>query len=338
MKEAKLKVEGARAAGGARYAWGLFFLAPLVGEFLLGNLSITWLWTLMVLAPLYGGGAILIRETARRFGLGWPGIFLLGLAYALVEEAFVTQSLFNPNYVGLRLLDFGYIPWLGMSAWWTVFVLGIHVVWSTATPIALMEAVSQERRCQPWLGKLGLSVVVVVFILGCVASAAASAEGEAFMASTAQFAGSGVAVAVVVAMAFLVGRRGAGETSGRGLIAPSPLVAGMAGLVLGSAFMAWPLIHNAVPAGVNVAGMLVVATVGFALLAFWGRAGEWSPRHELAFAAGVTLTYVWYGFVQLPSVGDVSPEIDVIGNAVFALGATGLIWFAWKRVAASRVG
>jgi hypothetical protein len=33
---------------------------------------------------------------------------LLGLIYAVIEEAFVTQSLFNPNYLGLRLLDYGY--------------------------------------------------------------------------------------------------------------------------------------------------------------------------------------------------------------------------------------
>lgn len=69
---------------------GLFFLAPLVGEFLLGNLPITWLWALLSLAPLYGGGARLIRETARRLRLGWPGMVLLGLVYAVVEEAFVT--------------------------------------------------------------------------------------------------------------------------------------------------------------------------------------------------------------------------------------------------------
>ena len=81
-----------------RLALGLFLLAPLIGEFLLGNLPITWLGSLLVLAPLYGGGALLIREMARRFGLGWPSIILLGLAYAVIEEAFVTESLFNPHH------------------------------------------------------------------------------------------------------------------------------------------------------------------------------------------------------------------------------------------------
>ncbi len=45
---------------------------------------------------------------------------LLGLTYAIIEEAFVTQSLFNPNYLGLRLLDYGYIDSLGISIWWTL--------------------------------------------------------------------------------------------------------------------------------------------------------------------------------------------------------------------------
>jgi len=44
--------------------------APLIAEYLLGNLPITMLGALVVLAPMYGGGAILIRETVRRAGLG----------------------------------------------------------------------------------------------------------------------------------------------------------------------------------------------------------------------------------------------------------------------------
>ena len=56
-------------------AIGLFFLAPLVAEFLLGDLPINLLGALLVLAPLYGGGALLIREVVRRTGGGWPNIF-----------------------------------------------------------------------------------------------------------------------------------------------------------------------------------------------------------------------------------------------------------------------
>src|SRR4051794_30006274 len=115
----------------------LFLLAPLVGEYLLGSLPMSLIVILPLMAALYGSGALLIRETARRIGGGWVSIALLGIAYGLVEEGFVTQSLFNPNYLHLRLLDFGYLPALGIGVPWTIFVLTIHTVWSIAVPIGL---------------------------------------------------------------------------------------------------------------------------------------------------------------------------------------------------------
>src|SRR5437588_4144985 len=87
----------------------LFFLAPLVAEFVLGDLTFAQIGALFALAPLYGGGAILIREITRRSGRGWPTFLLLGLAYAFLEEALLTQSLFNPNYLHLRLIDYGFV-------------------------------------------------------------------------------------------------------------------------------------------------------------------------------------------------------------------------------------
>ena len=74
-------------------AVGLFFLAPLVGEYLLGNVSIVEIWALPVLALLYGSGAILIREVARRTGRGWPTMLVLGLAYGLIEAGLIDQTL-----------------------------------------------------------------------------------------------------------------------------------------------------------------------------------------------------------------------------------------------------
>ncbi len=50
---------------GALPAVGLIFLAPLIAEYLLGNLPITTLFALVPLALLYGGGALFIREVAR---------------------------------------------------------------------------------------------------------------------------------------------------------------------------------------------------------------------------------------------------------------------------------
>ena len=204
-------------------ALALFLLAPLVGEFLLGNLPITSLGLLLLLAPLYGGGALLIRETGRRWRLGWPGILVLCAAFGLVEEAFVTQSLFNPNYVGLRLLDYGYIAGLGISAWWTVFVLSIHAIWSTAVPIALVESFTPAARRTPWLGYLGLAVTAVLFVLACALLFFFQLQ-DPFMAAPAQFIGAAVAVVILIALA--VALRRLPSRAGRHAGSPRPLAGG----------------------------------------------------------------------------------------------------------------
>ncbi len=338
-------------------ALGLVVLAPLVGEFLLGNLPITWLWLLLPLALLYGCGALLIRESARRAGLGWPTVVPLGLAYGVIEEAFVTQSLFNPSYLGLRLLDFGYIPALGIGAWWTVYVLGLHTVWSTTVPIALVEAATPAARRTPWLGSIGLGITAALFTLGCVLVAHAQPPAAVHASSTQLAASAGVAVLLIV-LAFVIGRRprrsGIADEPARP--APSPLVVGAVALACGSAFMiVGAIVQARIPAGASVAGMLAaLVTLAVALLS-WSRgpgssslvasargrepagttrssilnpsargrepAGRtrWSARQVFGAACGLALTYTWYAFVQTPSVGQVSPQIDRLGDLVFAV-------------------
>ncbi|WP_431910374.1 hypothetical protein [Nonomuraea jabiensis] len=103
-------------------ALGLSLLSPLVAEFLLGDFPLTYLYFLLLLAPTYGGAAVVIREVARRKGLGWPSIVLMALAYGVFEEGIMTMSLFNPDYAGQRLLDPGYVLALGIGVPWTLFV------------------------------------------------------------------------------------------------------------------------------------------------------------------------------------------------------------------------
>jgi hypothetical protein len=317
-------------------ALGLFFLAPLVAEFLLGNLPITWLWLLPVLALLYGGGALLIREVARRLRLGWAGLVVFGLAFGVIEEAFVTQSLFNPDYLGLRLLDFGYLPALGIGAWWTVFVLGLHTVWSTAVPIALVEALTPGARRTPWLGPFGLGLNATLFAVGCLVVARAQ-PAAATHASATQLVSSAAVIVVLLLAGFVLGRRqpaspNAIATSGRST--PSPLVVGTTAFACGSAFMAIAaIVHAALPAAASVTAMLAALAALAAATARWSHRLGWSERHRLAVAGGLLLTYAWYGFVQKPSVGHVSPQVDLLGNAALTAAALGLLVSAISRVA-----
>ncbi len=122
-------------------ALGLVLLAPTVGEFLLGNIPISQYASVLVLAPLYGGGALLVRETARRLGRGWPTIVLFAAAYALIEEGPVDQMVFNPGYLGLdSFAGYAEIPGLGISGTLVLWSLALHTVWSICVPIALVEA------------------------------------------------------------------------------------------------------------------------------------------------------------------------------------------------------
>jgi hypothetical protein len=316
-------------------AWGLFFLSPLIGEFLLGNLSITWLWALLMLAPLYGGGAILIREITRRLGLGWPSMVVLGLVYAIIEEAFVTQSLFNPDYVGLRLLDYGYISSLGISAWWTVFVLGIHTIWSTAVPIALVESLTPQTRRTPWLGAWGLAITTLLFVAGCCLTFIFQMQGAPFMASSTQFMGSAVVVVILIVIAIALGRAKLDAPTDTQEPPRAQVVGGVA-FGLGSAFMVLAIVHDMIPAILNVAGMLGLFILGSLLIWNWSRRSAWSELHRLAVAGGLMLVYAWYGFVQVPSVGGTSPWVDTVGNVVFSIGALILLLIAWRRVSASQ--
>lgn len=311
-------------------ALGLFFLAPLVGEFLLGNLPITLLPALVVLAPLYGAGALLIRETARRFHLSWPGLLLLGLTFGVIEEAYTTQSLFNPNYLGLRLLDYGFIPALGISAWWTVFVLTLHTIWSTVVPIALMEILTPNARRTPWLGPVALGVTVVVFLFGCAVLTAMEMK-KGFIATPAQFAVSGLVVLGLIALALTFGRRPAPAAPSPAAPAPRPALAFALAASTGGAFWALVAVRDHMPSALNVVAMLLVLAAGASGMVRLSRRSGWAEPHQLGLCAGFLFVYGVHAFMQAPSVGNVSPLVDRCGDVVFGALAVALVAFAARR-------
>jgi hypothetical protein len=305
-------------------ALGLFFLAPLVAEFLLGNIPLTGLFALFGLAPLYGGGAVLIRELVRRQGWGYPSVVILALAYGVLEEGVTTQSLFNPNYANLRLLDPGHIGFLGMGAPWTVFVLGLHTVWSITVPIVLIESMSRRPR-EPWLGKIGLSVYGALFLVGVIASTAIQLGMDSFVASPAQFAGVAVAIVILVANAVVVGRRPHRPTTGAVLPA---WLAGVVGLVLSSG---WMLVNDVVKnPWLGAGALLAIDLLAVVLLVLWSRRAAWTQLHSMAVAGGALLTYAWHSFPEEP-VFPASHTVDLIGNAIFSLLAVVLLVSATIR-------
>ena len=91
---------------------------------------------------------------------------MLALAFGVIEEGMVCQTLFNPHYFGFDLFREAYLPVLGMGVWWTLFVLTLHTVWSISAPVAIIESLVPGRKTTPWLGWPGLVVFAVVYLLG----------------------------------------------------------------------------------------------------------------------------------------------------------------------------
>ena len=309
-------------------AVGLFFVAPLVAEFLLGDLPIKMLGTLVILAPMYGGGALLIREFTRRAGRGWPTIFVLAFAYAVLEEAFTTQTLFNPNYLhlNLHLLDPGYIPALGIGGWWTVFVLTLHTVWSISTSIALVESLVPDRATTPWLGNLGLSVVGVLFVLAAVASTRFEIKQDHFIASTRQFVAAAIVCVVAIVAAFLLPKRSDVRVPGN---VPSPWIMGAIALVAGSIFLTVP--KDWAWGAVGIYFLLYIGVI--VAVATWSRRMAWGASHRLGLAGGAALAYAWHAFIQKPAVGQAGVGFRV-GNAIFAASLIVLLIFAARKTSA----
>lgn len=309
-------------------AIGLFFVAPLVAEFLLGDLPIKLLGVIIILAPLYGGGALLIREAVRRTGRGWPSIFVLAFAYAVFEEAFTTQTLFNPDYLNLNmhLLQPAYIPALGIGIWWTAFVLTLHTVWSISVSIALVEALVPDRATTPWLKAVGLRVISILFVLAAIASTAHQIKTSHFVATTAQFCASAVACVVAIVAAFLLPARSARLHPGS---APSPWLMGAGTLLAGSIFLIVPGTWG----WTAVAIYALLDGIMIAIVAIFSHRQGWNATHRLALAGGAALAYAWHAFIQNPAVGDAGRSTR-IGNVVFAAALIVLLFVAARRTAA----
>lgn len=304
-------------------ALGLLVLAPWVGEFLLGNLALRELIALPFLIPLYGGGALLIRESARRAGRGWPSILLLGLAYGVIQAGLVDQSLFNPSFQGLDFQRVTPIPGLGISAYHAIsFIVG-HAVWSISVPIAIVELLTPDSRASPWLGRVGLATTALFYLLGCALLALGLYQEEQFLAAPMQLAGAaGTGIALIIA-AFALKPRPAPQTSRP---VPRPWLLGMGVFVGTSVFFARP--ENWL--GGVIMG-LVLLGLGALAVAYWSRQPGWRLQHQFAVVAGTILTYAWAGFA-LTALLRPDDRLAWVGNTVFALIAGLLLVVTARRI------
>jgi hypothetical protein len=303
----------------------LFFLAPLVAEYLLGDIPLSNLGAMIALAPMYGGGAILIREAVRRSGRGWPTFILLALAYAVMEEGLVSLTLFDPHYLGFSLIAYGYIPMLGTGLPWLIFVLSLHVIWSLAVPIGLTEALFPDAQQKPWLGKIGLAVSGVLLLFGSAAAGLFQRSKDPFRDTPLEMVAVLIVIALLVFAAFRIPRRTSAQP-----VRPVPVpIVGVGSLILGAGVMTIYARGSSVGWPWPAAVLAELIVDGLAILLFWWatRMRAWSALAAWAAATGAMLVYAWHGFAQernFHNEADFWPHAMLVGFFILLSVGAGL--------------
>ncbi|MEV4624945.1 hypothetical protein AB0J90_01460 [Micromonospora sp. NPDC049523] len=304
---------------------GLALLAPWVAEYLMGSHTVRDLPLIIFLVPMYGGGALLIREVARRTGRGWPTMLLLGLAYGVVEAGLFDQSLFNPDYAGEDFQSIAHIPGLRVSGYFGLLFVAGHAIWSIGVPIAIVESLVPHRRTTPWLRTPGLVATAGLYLLGGAIIYADLQETEGFSASTLQFTVAGALAVAFVVAAFRVPHRPT---------RPDAQVPQRRVLVLLLALVASRLLW--MPASwLGVAFSLALLTGMAWLVLRWSRSPRWDQGHRLALAGGALLTHAWDGFYLAPW-RPVSATEELVSDIVFTVAAIMLILVGIRQVRRGR--
>jgi len=275
----------------AEYVWGYDDSTGHPGA-LVGNL--------IVFTPLYGCPALLIRELARRRGLGWPGIVLLAAAFGVVEAGLVDQSMFSRDYRDIPywhdMADPTYVGPIGLSIFLAVAFVANHVLASMAGPIALVEGLAGRHGRTPWLGRPTIAVCALLYAGASALVLQDMLATEDDHASAGQLVGAGVAAALLVAGALTRGRRPATSVSGR---PPSPWLVAPVSFAVGTGSQLLP------PSPLGTDALIAVYAVSAALVWWLSRRPGWSPRHVCALAGGWLTSFAAFAFATDP-IGEVS--------------------------------
>jgi hypothetical protein len=288
-------------------------LAPVTAEYLIGyddtiGNPAALVFGIVFFAPLYGAPAVLIREVARRRGLGWPTILLLATAFGLIEAGLIDQSLFDPDYreipywQDMRVPT--YLPWFGTSTYMALTFVAGHVFGSIAAPIALAESWWPARRDEPWLGPVGLGVMAAMWAAGAAFILQDQLSGTAFRVSSGQVAGSMAVVVALIAVA--VTRRRPPRSSG---LAPAPWMVALVSAVLLT-------VRSVVPTGWWGTLLAVAAILAWlVLMGRWSRRSGWGGLHILAAVIGDLVSIGGPAFITTP-LGDVPIAAKLATNVV----------------------
>lgn len=154
--------------------FAILVIAPWFGEAVTQStpaLDLLLPWNLAFMVALYGSGALICREVARRWAMGLPGLALLGAAYGVWEEALVDRYWFKPDFWNDMEVGRYSVVWdtnLLLATHLTIF----HSAISISASVLVVEHLFPSSRAQPWVGRAGVTIagfalgIAVPFVYG----------------------------------------------------------------------------------------------------------------------------------------------------------------------------
>jgi hypothetical protein len=311
----------------------LLLLSPTVTNLLFGSIPVSNAFAVLPSAGAWGLGALLIRELARRRGLGWAAILILGIALAVTEECVFLQTSLLP-LIGVDP-DRVYGRAFGVNWPYLLWALGYESVWAVALPILLVEWMYPDRHDRPWIGRRGFTIAAVIFLLAGLVRwygwtqvfVPQNFPAWAHRPPSVTIVTALAAVGTVMAVALFL-TKGPGHAGTTTSAPPRPRLVGVSALMVG---LLWSgllfLAYGAAPSAPVwiplVAGVLVAGTAAFVASRWTARPG-WGNLHALALTTGALLASMAAGFLVLKGSG--AGPVDFVGKAILnAIAVVGLI-------------
>jgi hypothetical protein len=326
----------------------LFFLSPVVGELISGSAPPTqWLsvptWLLVV--PLYGAGAVLVRELAVRRRAGWIAVLLLGAAYGILEEGIDVMSFFNAAWPDLGAAA-SYGRWMDVAWVWAVHLTVYHAAFSIAIPILLVHLIYPESRAEPWLGCFGCALFGGILVASAV-------TGNIFFRLSFQYSppplpylGSLAAIGALIFLACRV-RPPAPAPGLEKTPLPHPILYGLAGFGATVVFFytGWALPNTAFPPLLTIFLVLAIAGgIAGILAASYRRGLQFTDTRKLALISGGLMFFVLFSpFIEAQGVNKTTGEdpsgMLCVGMLTFFFLAvlTAVVWRREWRASHSRL-
>ena len=214
---------------------------------------------------------------------------------------------------------------LGVNWVYLLWALVYESVWAVVLPIQLTELISSAQRDEPWLGRRGLVLAAVVFVLASVVAWYSWTQvfvPQYFPESAYHVPWTPIIIAWAAIVALSAAVLGLPQwpraEPATARPAPQPWLVGLVAFAMGLPwFLLVLLAYGAVPTlpvALPIGAGLTLLCASFALIGRWASSPSWHDTHRLALVFGTLTSSMLAGFVVL-HVGR-ALLIDILGKLI----------------------